>query len=154
MRKLLLVWTKKGKRGVRISAQQSALVSGRMVDLQDSSPSDLAKRLQERNFTGQEKPHKVKVSSKKKDCAYCAEDGKYVGVVKISAEDKMALCHVYMNPAPLFAHPCNSFLVRVFQFQKREAEMEMMPKSQLTRRAIKIDQQQGRTVFLGLLHSF
>ncbi len=42
IRKLLLIWTKKGKRRVRMSAQQSALVSGKMVDFQDCIPSNFA----------------------------------------------------------------------------------------------------------------
>nr|XP_054607615.1 uncharacterized protein LOC129167214 [Nothobranchius furzeri] len=42
-KKLLLQWTKTGSRAVRMSAQQQSQVSGRMLALKDSIPSDFAR---------------------------------------------------------------------------------------------------------------
>lgn len=73
----------------------------------------------------------------------------------IEERNDMVLCKVFEKVDPLFTDPCDSRIIGCFRVKKRDCLMKLVPKCELTRQALMIEEPQKQTnVFLTVLHDF
>ncbi|ROL46696.1 hypothetical protein DPX16_12589 [Anabarilius grahami] len=107
----------------------------------------VAKRLEET-------PKVQKISTRAQDCAYILSEGKCCEVLQVSDKEERVLCRVYSKPYPLFASPCMSFLIGAYKFNQINTIIKWIPRSELTKHAIKINIEERTQIFLSVLHEF
>lgn len=109
----------------------------------------VAKRIEERQPSPLEK-HRERKTVRAKDKAFLLHENG-CEITDEMEKDGKVLCRVYHNPLPMFIEPCHSFLVGVYNYNKKQTSMRWIPREQLEKRAIRINQ--GDTVtFMAILH--
>lgn len=109
----------------------------------------VAKRIEERQLSPLEKHREKKTSSAKDKAFLINENG--CEIIDEMEKDGKVLCRVYHNPLPMFIKPCHSFLMEVYNYNKKQTSMRWIPREQVEKRAIRINL--GDTVtFMAILH--
>lgn len=67
---------------------------------------------------------------------------------------QVILCRVYSRGEPMFNAPCDSRILGVSKFLKRNTVMKMVPTQSLTHQAILIDSTVMHVICLAVLHDF
>ena len=118
--------------------------------------SQIAKRLSELpGSIGQacKAPIRVKVP----DNAFVLSDSSCGEVVEAAghgagSDEEVFLCRVYQKTEPLFSIPCDSRLVGIHKANSRWSTMKVLSLSKLKKKAMKIDLDSGKPLFMAILH--
>lgn len=115
--------------------------------------TQVVKRLEEMSKS----PLSVEVSEpkfKRPNNAFILDEGKCCEAIEERESDdgcQMLLCKLFEKTEPLFRDPCDSRILGCFKVQSRHAVMKLIPKRQLTRKAIMVEKSE-ETIFLAILH--
>ena len=119
----------------------------------------IIKRLQETDADRVTASKESKISAKQPNNVYMLTDSTYCEIVSISNENdedgnKLLLCRVYTRTQSLFDHPCDSHMIGISTAKIRNTHMTLLPRSRLFKRAMRIEQNQGKCLFMAILHDF
>jgi len=100
-----------------------------------------------------------KISLKRPNNVFMLQDFHFCEVVSTSNEkdesgNKLLLCRVYQGTQPMFNDPCNSCMIGVGTVQRRNTRMTLLPRSKLDKRAMLIELDQRKCLFMAILHDF
>ena len=73
--------------------------------------------------------------------------------VRSCTNEEDYMCRIYSNAQSIFVQPCDSRLIGAYIVHIRHANVRILSKERLTRRAIMIDHGQ-KALFMGILHAF
>jgi len=91
---------------------------------------------------------------KRPNNAFILDEGKCCEAIEERESDdgcQMMLCKLFEKTQPLFGDPCDSRILGCFKVQSSHAVMKLIPKRQLTRKAIMVEKRE-ETIFLAILH--
>lgn len=99
----------------------------------------------------------TKIYTKRPNNAYVVGNSSFCQVSEIlNKKDEtvknLLLCRVFKTESPLFHYPADSRLIGAAISDIKNAHMKILPRSSLTRRAILIEKENGKHVFLTVLH--
>lgn len=121
----------------------------RMVRSGKQPLSQIAKRIEERQSSPLKKSKERDTANARDKAFLLHENG--CEITDEMEKDGKVLCRVYHNPVPLFTEPWHSFLVGVYNYNKKKTSMRWIPRKQVEKRAIRINH--GDTVtFMAILH--
>lgn len=90
--------------------------------------SQIANRIEERRTSTIEN-NKDRQTKKRKDRAFILDDDNGCEITNDEEKNGHVLCRIYHNPAPLFMEPCHSFLLGVYNYNKKQTTMRWKPKN-------------------------
>ena len=73
---------------------------------------------------------------------------------RVDNNNKVFLCRVYERSHSLFMDPCDSRTIGVFCVQSKIARMKFLPESCLDKKAMIIEEDGTKAIFLAILHEF
>ena len=117
----------------------------------------IAKRLAE--FSGIVEPVKVSVSPKRSESAFllnyscCGEVVERAGS-HVGNGNESFVCRIYEKTEPLFVRPCDSRLVGIHKANCRWTTMKVISSQQIMKKAMKVDLESGKILFMAVLHSY
>ena len=68
--------------------------------------------------------------------------------------EELFLCRLYKKTQPVFSSPCDSRLIGAYVVKDRNARMKLIARKLLSKKAVMIEQGQGKLIFLAILHEF
>ena len=104
---------------------------------------------------------KLAISQKSPDNAYILNNGTCAIVTarlneRGPEEDRKAICILYTDPQPFFVEPCNSKLLDIYEFRRRNhagnGVTSVILESRIVKKAIMTAVHNDRVVFQGILH--
>ena len=118
----------------------------------------IAKRLSESTATVQ-LSHHPKICLRRPDNAFILSDSACCEVVEKLSNvndngDEQFSCRVYQRTDALFANPCDSRLIGVFQVNQRWTTIKVLSSHDLTKKAIKVELGCNKIVFMAILHQY
>ena len=98
-------------------------------------------------------------ASKKPNNGFIMSDHSCCQVVETTNDtgeesNKIVLCRIYKEIEPLFCDPCDSRLIGAYRVTYQTSCMKLLSTCQLIKRAIIIEQNNDKAIFLAILHQF
>lgn len=128
----------------------------RMVRSGNNALVQIVKRLGEVDNTVNIPPHQKRViSTKRPNNAYLLDDFTCCEVVEVTHEkNEMVTCRLYTRSGSLFHHPCDSSIIGVYKVCDVHTHIRRLSATRLLTRAMMVDREDGKAIFMAILHDY